>query len=213
MSGGERQTLVVHVDARTLAFDAPGRSELDAGPVLPAETVRRLGCDASLVAIVEDAQGRVLDLGRRTRSVPPSIGRALRARDRGGRFPGCTHTRHLDAHHVEHWAHGGATRLSNLVLLCRRHHRHVHEGGARVRVLDDGALVFTDALGRRIEQAPPTAGSTEALLATHRRDGPRIEPRTATGHWRGERLDLGPAVTGLLCERARADAARMRTPT
>lgn len=213
LAGGERQQLVVHVDARTLAFDAPGRSELEAGPALPAETVRRLGCDASLVAIVKDAQGRILDVGRSTRSIPPSIGRALRARDRGCRFPGCTHTRFVDAHHVEHWAHGGATRLSNLVLLCRRHHRHVHEGGARVRVLDDGAVVFTDALGRRIEVAPPMAGSTEVLLATHRRDGPRIEPRTATGLWRGERLDLGLAVTGLLCERTRANAGRIRTPT
>jgi hypothetical protein len=191
----------------------PGRSELDDGPALAAETVRRLGCDASLVAIVEDAQGRILDVGRRTRSVPPAIGRALRARDRGCRFPGCTQARFVDAHHVEHWAHGGATRLSNLVLLCRRHHRHVHEGGARVRVLDDGAVVFTDVLGRRIDVAPPTAGSAEVLFATHRRDGPRIEPHTATGRWCGERLDLGLAVTGLLCEQARTDPDRMRSPT
>jgi hypothetical protein len=210
LAGGARQQVVVHVDARTLASDAPGRSELDHGPALAAETVRRLGCDASVVAIVEDAHGRILDVGRRTRSVPPAIARALRARDRGCRWPGCTHAHFVDAHHVEHWAYGGATRLSNLVLLCRRHHRHVHEGGARVRVLDDGAVVFTDALGRRLDAAPPTAGSADALLATHRNGGPRIDPRTATGHWRGERLDLGLAVTGLLCEQARTDPDRIR---
>jgi hypothetical protein len=212
LPGGERQALIVHVDARTLASDAPGRSELDAGPVLAAETVRRLGCDASLVAIVEDAEGRILDVGRKTRSIPPSIARALRSRDRGCRYPGCTHTRFVDGHHIEHWAHGGATRLSNLVLLCRRHHRLVHEGGVSVRYLDDGALMFRDALGRRIEAAPPSTGSTEDLIAAHRHDGLRIEPQTATGRWCGERLDLGLAVTGLLCERARAEAVRMPTP-
>jgi hypothetical protein len=203
LAGGERQQLVVHVDARTLTADATGRCELDGGPALAAETVRRLGCDASLVAIVEDGAGRILDVGRSTRSIPPAIGRALRARDRGCRHPGCTQTRFVDAHHVEHWAHGGATRLSNLVLLCRRHHRQVHEGGTRVRVLDDGALVFTDALGRRIDAAPPTSGSAEAIVATHRIQGLRIEPHTAIGLWRGESLDLGLAVSGLMREQAR----------
>jgi hypothetical protein len=202
LPGGERQTLVVHVDARTLAADAAGRSALDGGPVLAAETVRRLGCDASLVAIVEDAEGRILDVGRKTRSIPLSIARALRSRDRGCRYPGCTHTRFVDGHHVEHWARGGATRLSNLVLLCRRHHRHVHEGGAGVRMLDDGAIVFTDALGRRIEEAPKMAGSTETIVAEHRLEGVRIEPGTAPGRWAGEDLDLGLAVAVLCAARS-----------
>jgi hypothetical protein len=213
LPGGERQTLVVHVDARTLAADAAGRSELDGGPVLAAETVRRLGCDASLVAIVEDGEGRILDVGRRTRSIPPSIARALRSRDRGCRYPGCTHTRFVDGHHVEHWARGGATRLSNLVLLCRRHHRLVHEGGATVRVLDDGAIVFTDALGRRLVDAPVTRGSTEALVAAHRRDGPHIDPDTAPGRWAGEDLDLGLAVEGLLARVARRASAAATAAT
>jgi hypothetical protein len=202
LPGGERQTLVVHVDARTLIADVAGRSELDGGPVLAAETVRRLGCDASLVAIVEDGAGRILDVGRRTRSIPPSIARALRSRDRGCRYPGCTHTRFVDGHHVEHWARGGATRLSNLVLLCRRHHRHVHEGGATVRVLDDSAIVFTDALGRRIEAAPRTTGSTQAIVAEHAREGPAIAPHTAAGRWAGEDLDLGLAVAVLCASRS-----------
>jgi len=203
MSGGERQTLVVHVDAHTLVADAPGRSELDDGPVLAAETVRRLGCDASLVAIVHDGGGHVLDVGRRTRSIPPAIGRALRVRDRGCRFPGCTQQRFVDGHHIEHWAHGGATRLSNLVLLCRRHHRQVHEGGARVRRLDDGALLFVDALGRRIDDAPPLSGEPGWIVERHRRDGPPIQAGTATGQWRGERLDLGWTVAGLCAQQAR----------
>lgn len=216
VAGGERQQLVVHVDARTLVADEPGRSELEDGPILAAETVRRLGCDTSLLAIVEDAQGRVLDVGRRTRSIPPAIARALRVRDRGCRYPGCTQHRFVDAHHVEHWAHGGSTRLSNLVLLCRRHHRHVHEGGARVRLLDDGAAVFTDMLGRRIDAAPPMTGEAGWLAARHRRDGPPIDPQTATGLWRGESLDLGLAVSGLGIEheraRTRAAAAAGQAP-
>jgi hypothetical protein len=207
LAGGERQQLVVHVDARSLVADRPGRSELDDGPVLAAETVRRLGCDASLVAIVQDGEGRVLDVGRRTRSIPPAIGRALRARDRGCRFPGCTQQRFVDGHHIEHWAQGGATRLSNLVLLCRRHHRSVHEGGARVRMLDDGALLFVDALGRRIDAAPPLSGEPDWIAERHRRDGPPIDAGTATGHWRGERLDLGWTVAGLCAEQTRMTAS------
>jgi hypothetical protein len=206
LAGGERQQLVVHVDARTLVADRPGRSELDDGPVLAAETVRRLGCDASLVAIVQDGAGRVLDVGRRTRAIPPAIARALRSRDRGCRYPGCTQQRFIDGHHIEHWAHGGATRLSNLVLLCRRHHRQVHEGGARVRVLDDGALLFVDALGRPIDEAPPLSGELGWIVERHRRDGPPIQAGTATGQWRGERLDLGCTVAGLCAQQARTPA-------
>ena len=211
-SGAARPLLVVHVDAATLAADAPGRSGPQHGPVLAAETVRRLGCDASLQAIVHDARGRVLDVGRRTRSIPAPIGRALEARDAGCRYPGCTERHRVDAHHVRHWAHGGATRLSNLVLLCRRHHRRVHEGGAAVRMTDDGVAVFTDARGRRIEAAPATRGSAEAIVADHARHGPAIGPQTATGRWRGERLDLGLAVAGLCCEQARGGRAK-GTPT
>ena len=211
-SGAARPLLVVHVDAVTLAADAPGRSGPQHGPVLAAETVRRLGCDASLQAIVHDARGRVLDVGRRTRSIPAPIGRALEARDAGCRYPGCTERHRVDAHHVRHWAHGGATRLSNLVLLCRRHHRRVHEGGAAVRMTDDGVAVFTDARGRRIEAAPAMAGSAEAIVADHARHGPAIGPQTATGRWRGERLDLGLAVAGLCCEQARGERAK-GTPT
>ena len=83
-----------------------------------AETSRRLACDAALVVMRHAGDGAVLDVGRRTRTVPPALRRALEARDRRCRFPGCQ-ARHCDVHHVEHWADGGATKLSNLVRLCR----------------------------------------------------------------------------------------------
>jgi hypothetical protein len=103
--------------------------EVDHGAVdVSAETSRRISCDASVVLMRYGSDGAVLDVGRKTRTVPPSIRRALQARDRSCRFPGCT-ARRCDAHHVEHWMDGGATSLDNLVHLCRRHHRAVHEGG------------------------------------------------------------------------------------
>jgi hypothetical protein len=89
----------------------------DGMPLLP-ETLARLACDSALLAIVEDAAGTPLDVGRKSRCVPAGIRRALRCRDGGCRFPGCTERRHVDAHHIWHWARGGPTSLANLILLC-----------------------------------------------------------------------------------------------
>ncbi|TVS18854.1 MAG: HNH endonuclease, partial [Gammaproteobacteria bacterium] len=73
---------------------------------------------------------------------PPALRRALKRRDGGCRFPGCTHTKFVDGHHIEHWADGGATRLDNLVSVCRHHHRLVHEGGYTVVKRDADFLFF-----------------------------------------------------------------------
>jgi hypothetical protein len=109
-TGGEpKAEVVVHVDAETLTADEIKRqSELADGPALAPETVRRLGCNAALVTMIE-RNGKPLSVGRRTRAIPPALRRALRSRDRGCRFPGCTHSRHLHAHHIQHWARGGRT--------------------------------------------------------------------------------------------------------
>jgi hypothetical protein len=119
LSGGDRQQIVVHVDARTLKRSHAGRCELEHGPPVAAETARRLACDASLIAIIENEQGEPLNVGRKTRAIPPAIRRALNSQERGCRFPGCTFTRYVDGHHVRHWAHGGDTKLAILVTLCR----------------------------------------------------------------------------------------------
>ena len=107
------------------------------------------------------ASGPVLSVGRRTRTIPPHIRRALEERDRGCRFPGCA-SRFTEAHHVRHWADGGETSLSNLLLLCRRHHRAVHEG--RVRVCTDraGLALFFTRKGRELPDAPEAAGVTRS---------------------------------------------------
>lgn len=156
--------VVVHVDAAVLASaetggeQAAGRCELAAGVPLPAEAVRRLACDGSLVCIVEQ-DGRPLSLGRRTRSIPPALRRALQSRDGGCRFPGCTSTRHVDAHHIEHWADDGRTDLGNLVAVCRRHHRLLHEGGFRVR-RQGAELAFYTPQGERLHASPRALGVT-----------------------------------------------------
>jgi hypothetical protein len=194
---------VIHVDIETLRADMAGRCEIESGPSLSAETARRLSCDASLVSLVEDESGRPLDVGRKTRSIPPAIRRALRSRDACCRFPGCTHTRLLDGHHIRHWAHGGETKLSNLVMLCRFHHRQVHEGRIDVRMLDDGAMRFTGTLGQPLEAAVITAGDPDELVRRHRSEGPAIDAATAVTRWCGERLDYDMAVDGLLLQQQR----------
>ena len=205
LRAGERQQVVIHVDAATLVHEVAGRCEIEAGPAIAAETARRLSCDASVLTLVEDAQGQPLDIGRKRRTIPPAIGRALRARDRGCRFPGCGNRRFVDAHHIAHWAQGGPTRLSNLVLLCRFHHRQVHEGNVRIRRLDDGALQFSRPEdGHRYEAEVRSAGSLAALLDEHEREGLRITPQTAATRWCGERMDYGLAVAGLMLKRERA---------
>ncbi|MGE5857204.1 MAG: DUF222 domain-containing protein, partial [Solirubrobacterales bacterium] len=118
---GERYQVVVHVDAAVLADpEAPGQSEREEVGHVPAGTSRRLVCDASRVVMRHDEHGRPVEVGARTRTIPPALRRALCHRDRTCRFPGCE-VRGSQAHHVHHWAQGGLTTLSNLVLLCRRH--------------------------------------------------------------------------------------------
>jgi hypothetical protein len=210
LAAGERHLVTVHVDERVLRDEREGgRSEVDDGAALPPATVRRLCCDGSLVAIVEREDGSALDVGRKTRAVPAPMRRALDARDGGCRFPGCANARFTDAHHIEHWINGGETTISNLVLLCRRHHRFVHEygfgvervgggEGAELRFLrPDGRVVPAVVMARGIEAE---TGCRE-MVAEHERRGLRIGERTGVPRWMGERMDYGESV-GALQERA-----------
>ena len=161
----ERYQVVVHVTAETLAAGDDDRCELDSGPRLAPDTARRIACDSSLLRITDDAAGNPLDIGRKTRAVPPAMQRALRSRDHGCRFPGCTHHRSVDAHHIQHWANGGETSLDNLVLLCRHHHRLVHEGGFGVERIAGEILRFTRPDGQVIAEHPqlPAARDVEGF--------------------------------------------------
>ena len=137
--------------------------------------------------MVHDRDGRILDVGRRTRTIPPSLRRALEARDRGCRFPGCG-SRFTDGHHVRHWADGGATSLDNCLLLCRFHHRLVHEEGWKVEWWGAGKPgarhpVFLD----------PRGGIHFDGRWTDPRNDPRNGPRTEsrTNPHTDRRLDAG----------------------
>jgi hypothetical protein len=153
--------------------------------------------DPSYLVLHHVADGQVLDVGRRTRTIPPALRRALQARDRGCRFPGCG-VRHAQGHHVHHWANGGPTRLDNLALLCRRHHRAVHEEGYQVERDGDGRLHFRTPRGRPIPEvpaAPAVPGDPVwALVTANRARGLVIGARTGCPSWGGERLDLGYAI-------------------
>jgi hypothetical protein len=194
-TGGDRHQVVIHVDAE-------GRSELEDGSSVDTETARRMLCDASMIPVAE-AENEVLSVGRRSRTVPAAIGRAVRLRDGGCRFPGCTHHRFVDRHHIEHWAEGGETSVDNLVQLCRRHHRLVHEGGFAVNRSDRGELAFLRPDGSVFEAQPPRVrGDTNAIARPARR-GP---PRLATG----DPLDLDLTVESIVSVSRRIPSGDVR---
>jgi hypothetical protein len=198
-TAGDRYQVVVHVDSAALAEGdgSSSRCELHDAPIA-RETARRLCCDAGLVPILERG-GSTLSVGRKTRAIPPAIRRALQARDRGCQFPGCTCTSWLDAHHIEHWARGGSTDLQNLVQLCRRHHRLVHEGGWVVERAREGNLVFVNPHGHRLRNVPRRSrGDCAGLVAGQRRNGVSPTADATVPGWMGDTLDLGYAVDALL---------------
>ena len=217
----ERHQVVVHIDQAVLqntveVDDSEAhRCELHDGPALALDTARRLACDAAVVGIVEGRDGTPLDIGRKTRIIPPAIQRALRSRDGGCRFPGCDRTRFTHGHHVRHWADRGETKLANLVTLCGFHHTLVHEGGFGVSATDDGLFVFTRPDGTRI----PDAGRrfrgnvahdapTPQICSENRSLGLQIDSSTGRSRWLGETMDYSLAIEAIQSLRDRALGAR-----
>jgi hypothetical protein len=195
---GERYQVVVHVDAEVLAdADEPGQSVLEDGARVPAGTSQRLACDASRVVMQHGLDGRVVEVAAQTRTIPPALRRALHHRDRGCRFPGCG-VRFGQGHHIRHWAQGGPTTLSNLALLCRRHHRAVHEEGYQLDRQPDGELRFRRPDGQLLPEVPPPrelpGDPVKVLRARHDAEGLVLNARTTTPGWLGERLNVGWAI-------------------
>ena len=166
-----------------LEADDAWSAALEDGTRISAETLRRVACDCGLLAAGHE--GRALNIGRRTRSIPPAIRRALMLRDRGCAFPGCPHTRFLHAHHLRHWLHGGATSLDNLLLLCSFHHHLVHEGGWRISAAADRGFLFQPPGGRDARIWPTrTTARCRAKSARWSRSGSRSRskpPATKSG--------------------------------
>jgi hypothetical protein len=155
--GGERPHLTVTVDLDVLRAMEQGTADLDHGGIVHPESARRLACDASVRRIVLGPRSEPLDVGRKTPVVPAAIRRAVIARDKTCRFPGCGRpAAWCQVHHVKHWADGGETSLANGVLVCGRHHHLVHEEQFTVEMVD-GEPVFRRPDGSVIEdnRAPP----------------------------------------------------------
>jgi len=149
------------------------------------------------VIMRHDDDGRVIEVGARTRTIPPALRRALQHRDGGCRFPGCG-ARFGQGHHIRHWAQGGPTTLSNLATLCRRHHRAVHEEGFQVQRLSEGELQFRRPDGRVLPHVVPArrirADAVQTLRTQNAAAGVRVDARTSCSGWLGERLDVGYAI-------------------
>ncbi len=166
-AGGARRnrpTVVVHADLSFLA-GAVGGAELDVMGPLSREVARRLACDAKVLVSADGADGRSLNLGRTRRDPSDAQRLEIRRRDKGCRFPGCTHTEFTDVHHVRHWVDGGPTDIENLVELCDQHHRCVHEMGWKISGNANVELTFQSPTGRRSTSTP-----SPSLIAA--RDGP-----------------------------------------
>ena len=195
---GDRYQVVVHVDVEALTLGAEtGASLVGDQARVSAETSRRLACDCARVVMQHAPDGAVLDVGRRTRVIATPLRRALARRDGGCRFQGCG-LRLCDAHHIEHWADGGRTRLENLLLLCRRHHRAVHEEGFRVERLPNGNARFFRPDGRPLVDEPAlTAGSAGSISSPTARievAGVAIDPAAGLPSWEGTPLEIAWVV-------------------
>jgi len=170
-----------------------GRCEIEDGPVLALDTARRLCCHSTLVGVVEGENGEPLSVGRRTRAIPAALKRALKSRDGGCRFPGCDRTLYTEGHHVKHWADGGETKLSNLVTLCRFHHRLVHEGNFGLNVTDDADFEFIRPDGQRVDAVERDGKCFSGSVLAALNEARGVTPSEPPG-WTGEPMDYGLAV-------------------
>ncbi len=224
LKGAERCQLVLHVRAGSLnANSVDLGANLDGRWLIP-NAARRLACDAGLLVVQEDEVGNVLDIGRKTRIIPPAMSRALAIRDGGCQFPGCCETRYTEGHHIKHWADGGETKLDNLVTLCRYHHRELHKGSFFLLLKPD---LETDKPVRFVERLcfskvdryfdSPFSRTEDYVIAANPakftcaccyssdlgKTIPRliynsIDEKTAVTRWAGEGMDIGMAIVGLL---------------
>jgi len=154
-STADHYQVMVHVDESALIHnDTNGDIDQGGKSDLPIESVRRIMCDASIVPITKDKHGDPLNVGRKQRVVSSPMKRALVGRDKCCRYPGCTHDKWLDAHHVMHWVDGGETSLSNTLLLCSKHHRLLHEGGYTIRKNFEGNWTFRNRKEKVIPDSP-----------------------------------------------------------
>jgi hypothetical protein len=197
--GTDRWMVGVNVDAGVLVDDDPvGTCELDDGPALPVETVRRLFCDASTVAIIRPQNGEALTVSKRSQTLPRSARRAARFRDKGCRFPGCGERIFIDVHHIQHQSRGGGHEITNVVELCWFHHRLVHEGGWTLRFLEHDEVIAITPSGNVISSTiEPRDRTRTAITQRNTAAGLARDTRAITPNWWNDPLHLGDIIAGL----------------
>ena len=161
----DRATVIVHASVEAVSA-GEGGCQIEGGPVIHPEIVRRLLCDARVQTVVEDDTGRALAMGRVSREPSAALIRQLRYRDHGCRFDSCGARRFLRAHHIQWWGRGGPTELDNLILICSFHHSLVHEHGWAVRREQDGSVAWfrPDRTRYRSGPAPPKELADRSML-------------------------------------------------
>jgi hypothetical protein len=178
---------------------APQIAAMGDGTCVSAETARRLACDCGVVTMRSDEHGTPLSVGRRMRTVSAALHRALLERDKTCRFPGCSNRQFIQAHHLEHWADGGETKLSNLCSACSFHHLFVHEYGYRVELDEHQQPHFFDPHGREVPEVPPTPKPADLGMQSIQKANESLAITSATNEprWDGEAPDYGLIVEDL----------------
>jgi hypothetical protein len=198
-SNSDRWMVGVNVDAEVLVDDDPGgMCELEDGPALPAETVRRLFCDASTVAIIRRGNGESLTVSPRSQTLPRAARRAARFRDRGCRFPGCGERTFLQVHHIHHQSRGGGHEITNVVELCWFHHRLVHEGGWTLRFLEHDETIAITPGGNVISSTIEPPRRIDSTIGERNQDaGVAVDAGSITPSWWNDPLHLGDIIGSL----------------
>jgi hypothetical protein len=195
----DRYLAMIHVDERVLSEDSDGRCELDDGPALSPDTARRIACDSPFIAVLVDQLGKPIKVGKKSQAIPTRVKRAVRARDRGCRFPGCGQRLFTDVHHIRWRSRGGSNRLANLAELCWHHHWLVHEGGWGLEAEPDGELVAIQPNGELLALRSVTIDPDDGgIEGRNTKTGVVIEPDTCIPTWYGDPLDLDHIATSLM---------------
>ena len=205
-TGLDRTTLVLHVDAEMLRSDEDGTVPDVTVPVMTGTSrmlsmstrvLRRLACDAGVI-LVPTEDGLPIDVGDRKRHATVALRRALRARDHHCRFPSCTASAHLHAHHIQFWTDDGPTDLDNLVLLCGFHHRLVHHAGWVITHDGRGHVAFAPPGGAPLPSNGTSGGAPAEAAPPGHLAAPGRQRALQTTDWDGSPLDLHAAVDVLI---------------
>ena len=198
----EKYQVLLHINANEAHID----HQINQGDIchvennkfLSREVARQLACDTHMRVVLEDDDGKVLNIGRKSRTIPRAIAHALNIRDGGCRYPGCTQHFWTDAHHVRHWAAGGETKLENLITLCRFHHTQLHKEVYEIQVQDQDFVFINqdkEEILRSIHPQFPIAEAddrVQSMLNDQAHIG--IDASTAETKWRGDAMDIQMAL-------------------